>query len=79
MSWWWNRDADELELRTRIARLECEIAELERLHPGRKSNVIQFPTDEPTQLHPVADGTAMEFGNQHDLMRKTNGNGGRTP
>jgi hypothetical protein len=70
MSWWWNRDADELELRTRVARLEREIAELGRLRSGRTTNVIQFPTDEPTQLHPVADGTAMELGNQHDLMEK---------
>ena len=73
MSWWWNRDADELELRTRIARLEREIAELEH-HPT--TNVIQFPTDEPVQLHPVADGTAMELGNSDHLMRKTNGNEG---
>jgi hypothetical protein len=63
MLYWWNRDSDEIEYRARVARLDAEIAELGRRHPGPKSNVIPFPNDEPVQLHPVADGTAMELGN----------------
>jgi len=73
---WWNRDSDEVESRTRVARLDAEIAELGRRYPGPKSNVIPFPNGEEFQLHPVADGTAMELGNQTEVMRKTNGNGG---
>jgi hypothetical protein len=75
---WWDVDEEARILRARVAKLEADNAELARRFPGRKSNVIPFPNDEPAQLHPVADGTVMELGNQHDLMRKSNGNGGRT-
>ena len=79
MSWWWNRDNDETELRTRVARLERELTELERRHPRSTANIIPFPSDDPEQLRPVADGTAMELETSDHIMRKTNGNGGRTP
>jgi hypothetical protein len=73
---WWDSDEEARILRARVAKLEAENAELARRFPGPKSNVIPFPNGEEYQLPSVADGTAMELGDQHELMRKTNGNGG---
>ena len=79
MSWWWDVDEEARILRARVAKLDAENAELARRFPGPKSNVIPFPSDDPEQLRPVADGTAMELETSDHIMRKTNGNGGRTP